>query len=346
MKYVLFLFMVFVMTGCTDLLLGPQESAKPTAVFDAFWKEFDARYSYFDVFSVNWDSLYSLYRPRISDDMPDSALAATLDSLIVPLHDAHVSLFGAANGKLFSYNANRRVNDTTFGFSPDIVSSYYLGPSARFGGYGEIVYGSINDSLGYMHISTFIDDDDSRGWAGHFEDVLDSLRDKKALIVDIRGNSGGSVDNFRTLASQFIPTTRAVLSVQFRNGPSHSDFTQAEPEVLSPKGKHPWTKPVALLTDRYSVSAAEWFTLALRTVPGVIQIGDTTNGSFSGRLDRELANGWVYSLSIERVTDVHGVSFEGKGIPPHIVVARPKITTNAHLTNDVVLDRAIEELSK
>ncbi|MBS1903068.1 MAG: S41 family peptidase [Bacteroidetes bacterium] len=346
MKYVLLLVLVFVMTGCTDLLLGPQESAKPTAVFDAFWKEFDARYSYFDVFSVNWDSLYSLYRPRISNDMPDSALAATLDSLIVPLHDAHVSLYGAANGKQFSYNSNRRVSDSTFGFSENVVSSYYLGPSARLGGYGEVVYGSINDSLGYMHIGTFIDGDDSRGWADRFEYLLDSLRDKKALIVDIRGNGGGSVGNFRTLASEFIPTARPVLQVQFRNGPAHSDFSQPEPEVLSPKGKHPWTKPVALLTDRYSISAAEWFTLALRTVPSIIQIGDTTNGSFSGRLDRELANGWLYSMSIERVTDVNGISFEGKGIPPHIVVARPKITTTNRITNDVVLDRAIEELSK
>ncbi|MEQ9440881.1 MAG: S41 family peptidase [Cyclobacteriaceae bacterium] len=51
-----------------------------------------------------------------------------------------------------------------------------------------------------------------------------------------------------------------------------------------------------LLTNRYTISAGETFTLAMHSFNQVTQMGDTTTGAFSDAVGRELPNGWMFSL--------------------------------------------------
>jgi len=58
-----------------------------------------------------------------------------------------------------------------------------------------------------------------------------------------------------------------------------------------------YTDPIALLTNRRTFSAAESFVLAMRTLPQVTIVGDTTGGGSGNPLHRELPNGWGLSVS-------------------------------------------------
>jgi C-terminal processing protease CtpA/Prc len=62
--------------------------------------------------------------------------------------------------------------------------------------------------------------------------------------------------------------------------------------------------------------------MALKTQSHVTHVGTTTCGAFSARVIRPLINGWEYSISVLKVTDMAGKCYEGIGISPnkeHIV---------------------------
>jgi len=82
--------------------------------------------------------------------------------------------------------------------------------------------------------------------------------------------------------------------------------------------------------------------MALKVLPNTVQIGDTTNGSHSTQIGRELQNGWYYTLATQRVTYADGNSYEGIGMIPDIVVKNFR----SHLDQEVddVLNAAINEL--
>ena len=333
-------FIILTLSGCTDLLLGPTPSLSHTAIFDELWHDFDARYALFEVHHVNWDSLYNLFRPHVTDNMADSVLSKTIDTLLRSLHDPHVG-FSTFNS---NYNYGEPYLDSAASFDFYKVSSFYLGASASVTGYGHIFYGFINDSLAYIYLPSFDESSDTYGWAAQFDSVLIKLQLAKGLILDVRSNQGGTQANFISIASHFFSASHDVMHIQERNGPKHSDFSSVEVQSISPVGIQ-YKKPIVLLTDRFTLSAAEWFTLAMKTLPNIVRVGDTTSGAFSPRLDRELANGWIYSLSIEKVTDINGNSFEGRGIPPEVTIHLPP-HYRASFSKDTTLDKAIEILSK
>jgi C-terminal processing protease CtpA/Prc len=62
----------------------------------------------------------------------------------------------------------------------------------------------------------------------------------------------------------------------------------------------------------------------MKVLPHVTFVGDTTSGAFSNQINRELPNGWGYSLSIGQWVDANGLSYEGKGLPPDVVVQNKK----------------------
>jgi C-terminal processing protease CtpA/Prc len=107
-----------------------------------------------------------------------------------------------------------------------------------------------------------------------------------------------------------------------------------------------FTGPAALLTGQRSVSAAETFTMSLMgRQPGVIRIGESTQGVFSDVLTRSLPNGWRFGLANERFLTEEGDSFDGPGIPPHheVPVFSPRDLDSGV---DPGLERALEWLAE
>jgi C-terminal processing protease CtpA/Prc len=119
----------------------------------------------------------------------------------------------------------------------------------------------------------------------------------------------------------------------------HSDFTPPLQWFVEPTGKNQYTKPVVLLTTRKTGSAGETFTLAMREISGVIHMGDTTYGAFSDNPRRELANGWIYSISVGDFRAADGKSYEGTGIAPQRVIKNSR--EDIEVGKDKILEAAL-----
>jgi C-terminal processing protease CtpA/Prc len=78
----------------------------------------------------------------------------------------------------------------------------------------------------------------------------------------------------------------------------------------------------------------------MKTLPNVTTVGDTTNGSFSPQIHRELPNGWSFALSTQIVASADFKIYEGIGIPPDITVVNTIKEFNRQI--DAMLEKAIE----
>ena len=99
-----------------------------------------------------------------------------------------------------------------------------------------------------------------------------------------------------------------------------------------------------LLTDRISASAADGFTLAMRVLPHVTVVGDTTEGALSSQFPEKMPNGWTLWVAFKEVRDHDGVCWDGVGIPPDLRV----LNTAADIAagRDPMLEFAVRFLEK
>ena len=119
--------------------------------------------------------------------------------------------------------------------------------------------------------------------------VMADLSDTDAIIIDIRTNGGGFDALGLEIAGRFFDQRRLV----FRNKARKGDGYNEEVEIYQgPTVENPYTKPNYLLTSGETGSAAETFTIAMRSLPYVTLVGETTEGILSDVLDSHPAK-WL-----------------------------------------------------
>ncbi len=332
---ILFAFMTF--QSCS-FFYGESAELSYTAMFDSLWREYDETYALFDVRGVDWQNQYSICRPLINDNMTDKEFLDVLKRLLYPLNDAHVYV-KASIGCLNSGEDNV-VPDN---FSLAQVCQDYVESPVKCGNQ-IITYGRLrNDSqTGYIHIAAFSSGqtgiNQKQNWADDIDLALESLRDTNAIILDVRGNRGGLTGNVTRISGRFCSENKIYAISRTKNGCGRNDFGNAVSLEIKKNGSWQYTKPVILLTNAQTMSAGEEFTMALVSQPHVIQVGNHTCGVFSLSLERCLANGWKYSVSVQKVTDTEGNIPEGKGIVP----AAENLILNTSASDDLQMERAIQ----
>ncbi|RAP34173.1 hypothetical protein DID77_01890 [Candidatus Marinamargulisbacteria bacterium SCGC AG-439-L15] len=126
------------------------------------------------------------------------------------------------------------------------------------------------DSIGYIKLNTFDDAKTPR----FFKDVLRSLLHEqiKGLIIDLRGNGGGSLKNTLAITNYFIKEGPLIYIVD-RNGKS---------KALNATGEAFCTKvPLFILVNEGTASAAEIFAAAIQEHSRGVLIGTATFGKAS-----------------------------------------------------------------
>jgi C-terminal processing protease CtpA/Prc len=198
------------------------------------------------------------------------------------------------------------------------------------------VYGSLTGrNVGYLHLSGIDLTDKEFG-----DRLLENIGHHEAIIIDLRNNAGGDDNAGADLAARFSDREELVYTVQERNGPGHNDFADKTGYFLRKAGPVPFTRPVVVLTDKVTVSAAEVMLLYLKALPHVTQIGTATSGDFSDTgMRRFLPNGWQYQYSIMKFLLPDGVtSLDGIGHVPDVEIRNSAEDIAAG--NDRVLARA------
>jgi carboxyl-terminal processing protease len=326
--------------GCTHMLVDDDPAASPTAVFDQVWTDFDQYYGLFEVKGIDWDAHYRAIAPTLTEASSDAELYAALTDLLAPLDDKHVSLY-PQDPSLPTWSVD--LVDGRFPTPPfdiELIETEYL--ADRLDPHPTIDAGRLTDTIGYLHISGF--EGSERSYRRAIDDVFDALGPVEAMVVDIRDNPGGFDPLAQYVAGRFARERALYMTVRKRVGPGRDDFGAVTEWYVEPGDDRRFEGRVALLTTYATQSAGETFTLALRRRQDLVQIGDTTAGAFSDNIMREAGNGWTYTISVGDYRDHLGVSHEGVGLAPDIVLENTAADLAAG--RDRVLERAIAELSR
>jgi len=204
-------------------------------------------------------------------------------------------------------------------------------------------------TIGYVAIPSFA----GAGWGGEIDDAVATLEARSraeapsapglgALIIDVRGNGGGDEATARAVAARFVDQERVYALRRFRDGPARGALGPPAEARVAPAGRR-FAGRVVVLTDRGTASAAEDFVLMMRVVPGAVVVGDTTSGTASQPLPRQLPNGWWLRVpaSMELTPDGAFV-VEGRGLPPD--VAAPSALADVERVLVRARDGAVVEL--
>jgi len=172
---------------------------------------------------------------------------------------------------------------------------------------------------------------------------LEKFKKKSGLIIDLRFNGGGSDRSAYQIAGR-LTTKKRIGHFKKTRIKGKSTFTKLKTTYLKPTGKYQFENSIVILTSDFTASAAEVFLLAIKDLPNVTIIGDTTEGIFSERLEFKLPNKWDVSLSHQQFFSPDMINYEGKGITPKYKIVNSKEDINNKL--DPVLAKSIEILSE
>ena len=165
----------------------------------------------------------------------------------------------------------------------------------------------------WLHINEFV-----RGTGHAFEGELERLRvtagthQPLGLVLDLRGNPGGNIDEALIVADAFlssgvITTTRGREGRILREERAHR--VTAEPDLA-----------MVVLQDEYTASAAELLAMALRDHKRAALVGTRTFGKGTVQELRGLADGGLLALTIARYHGPAGEMIDGVGVAPDAAV--------------------------
>ena len=153
-----------------------------------------------------------------------------------------------------------------------------------------------------------------RNYRSTTRDVMGLIRELKdedidGLILDLRGNTGGALDEARALAGLFI-RSGPVVQIKGAGG---------RPQVLSDNDPRvAWEGPLAVMVNRRSASAAEIFAGAIQDYRRGIVVGNQTYGKGSVQTLLSLNRGQL-KITNAKYYRVSGESTQHQGVFPDIV---------------------------
>lgn len=311
----------------------PQFENDAEGNFDALWSILDTHYCYFEEKGIDWDSIYQVYRPMITPETGQLQFFTICSAMLDELRDGHVNLTAPFSSSYYK----KWWSDYPQNYDERLVDQYYL----NFGGFNRngLTYAMLPDSVGYMRYPSF---------AYSISDLtldyaLALLEPCKGLIIDVRDNGGGELTNVETLVARFIDRRITAGYISHKAGPGHGDFSTPFPYYFdpAPAPRLHWSKPVVVLTNRSTFSAANNFVAIMHPLKAVRLIGDTTGGGSGMPFSSEIPCGWSVRFSGSPVYDAD-MQVTEFGIAPDIHVDLDPLKALDGI--DTMLDAAIADI--
>lgn len=164
----------------------------------------------------------------------------------------------------------------------------------------------LNDAVGLITIENFDDRCASETIA-----AIESLQQQGAekLIFDVRNNPGGYAHELVKLLDYLLPEGDLFRTVDYAGRES---VDRSDPDDLD--------MPMAVLVNRDSYSAAEFFAAALQEYEAAVVVGEKTTGKGHFQSTFRLKDGSAVALSIGKYFTPRGISLEGVGIIPDVEI--------------------------
>jgi carboxyl-terminal processing protease len=167
----------------------------------------------------------------------------------------------------------------------------------------------LDDGIGYIRLKQFAETT--------APDMLTAMRELKAtghdkgLVLDLRGNPGGLLDQAKKVVDAFVKEGAIVVSEGRKEGR----------EELTAKDDHNEpTYPIAVLINSGSASASEIVAGALKNLDRAVIIGETSFGKGSvQKVERNIPpEGAALKITIAQYLTPGDISIQSVGIPPDV----------------------------
>lgn len=193
----------------------------------------------------------------------------------------------------------------------------------------------LENNIGYMQITSF-----DNGTADEFEAKYDELKKKniKSLIIDLRNNGGGLVNEALQILNCVVPKNSTILITVDKNGKEEVTKSSKTPIV---------DIPIVVLVNENTASASEILSGTLKDLGVAKIVGTNTYGKGVIQQVLTLSDGSGLTLTIEEYYTANKNKIDGVGIKPDVTVELPEDVTNSYLVtedNDTQLKKAIEIL--
>lgn len=309
----------------------------PRGNFEQLWSILNEHYCFFEQKGVDWDEVHAKYAPRVSNKMTREELFRVCADMLDELRDGHTNLSAPFETSYYK----KWWSDYPQNYDARLVEQYYFNFNYRT--LGGINYGMLPQNVGYMYYSSFsypVGD-------SAMDAVLAYCASADGLIIDVRDNGGGSLTNVESIVSRFISKRTLAGSICHKTGPGRDQFSEPYKYYYNPApaGRVMWAKPVVVLCNRSTFSAANNFVSVMKSLPNVTVAGSTTGGGSGIPFNSELNNGWGIRFSASPVRDPEGNLTEF-GVEPTEGCAVDLDPVEALAGRDTMLDFAITHLTK
>ncbi len=169
----------------------------------------------------------------------------------------------------------------------------------------------LNGDIGYIRIISFMDNNLFRIFNQHLDELLS--KNIKSLIIDLRDNPGGSLQQVVYIADRLLPRGLIV-------------YTEDRNKIVEQKNSDEveLNLPMAVLINGNSASASEILAGALKDHKKAILIGTKTFGKGIVQELKSLNDGSGLKVTTSKYFTPSGVCIQGIGIKPDIEVVMPE----------------------
>lgn len=295
LKYLFTVITLFSLTACHSV---EEFENDPKGNFDALWTIIDEHYCFFEQKGIDWNEVYKEYSRQISPEMSQRELFNVCAAMLDELKDGHVNL--TASFDVSHYN--KWWSDYPQNYDERLVEEHYFNFDLHQA--SGMKYGVLQENIGYIRYASF----SSPLGEGNLDAALNYLATCQGLIIDVRDNGGGDITNVDKFVARFITERHLMGYLIHKKSPAHNDFSEPYPYYIDPApvGRVMWGKPVVVLTNRSTFSAANNFVSVMKSLPQVKIVGDKTGGGSGMPFTSELPIGWGIRFSSCSVLDSDG----------------------------------------
>ena len=151
----------------------------------------------------------------------------------------------------------------------------------------------------------------------------------KGIIIDLRSNGGGYMQDAIDIASDFVPVGSTVMIQENGDGTKQNYKSQSSPRLLSYK--------TVVLVNRWSASASEILSGALRDIAKIKLVGEKSFGKGTIQEPIDMTGGSGVHITTAKWLTPNGTWVHEKGLTPDI-----EVLNDATASGDAQMDAAIE----
>lgn len=191
----------------------------------------------------------------------------------------------------------------------------------------------MDNHIGYIQIISFM----GETTPNEFLEALENVKSADSMIIDLRGNTGGLLDNAVFIANMFIQRGE-IVEIIYRNGLK---------KVISAAPAHETiNKPVIVLVNGASASASEILSGALKDYKKAKLVGRKTFGKGLVQKVVPLPNRTGLNVTIAKYLTPSGTDINKLGIKPDVEIGNDYDFFVNNSGKDIQLEKAKELLAE